>query len=147
MLSTRARLDAKHVTATLPMRPFTSLRRLRRTLASEPASPSTKTLVLSQTMASTPSSPMRFSVSSSVTSPNSGSGSIFQSPVWNTVPSLVRTASAFGSRIECVIVIISNSNGLSVNLPRKGISVIGTSSINPACVSLRRSTEAANGVA
>ena len=98
-------------------------------------------------MASTPSSPMRFSVSWSVTSPSRGSGSIFQSPVWNTVPSLVRTASALGSKIECVMVIISSSNGSSLNLPRSGISVIGTSSERPACTSLRRRTEAAKGVA
>ena len=86
-------------------------------------------------------------VASSVTSPSSGSGSIFQSPVWNTVPNLVRTASAFGSRIECVMVIISSSNGPTVNLPPSGISVIGTVSNRPASRSLRFSTEAANGVA
>ena len=116
MLSTRARLEAKQVTATRFLRVFTSFSRLARTVASEPASPSTKTLVLSHTMASAPSSPMRFSVASSVSSPSSGSGSIFQSPVWNTVPNLVRIASAFGSRIECVMVIISSSNGPTVKL-------------------------------
>ena len=126
---------------------FTSFSRLARTVDSEPASPSTKTLVLSHTMASAPSSPMRRSTASSVTSPNSGSGSIFQSPVWNTVPSLVRIASALGSRIECVMVISSSSNGGRLNLPPNGISVIGTASSRPASVSLRRSTEAANGVA
>ena len=82
-----------------------------------------------------------------MTSPSSGSGSIFQSPVWNTVPNLVRTASAFGSRIEWVMVIISSSNGPTVNLPPSGISVIGTLSNRPASRSLRFSTEAANGVA
>ena len=74
-LSTRARLEAKQVTATLPVQPRTNDSRLTRTLASEPASPGTKTLVLSHTMASAPSSPMRFNVASSVTSPSSGSGS------------------------------------------------------------------------
>ena len=98
-------------------------------------------------MASAPSSPIRRSTASSVTSPKSGSGSIFQSPVWNTVPSLVRIASALGSRIECVMVISSSSNGGRLNLPPSGISVTGTASSSPASVSLRRSTEAANGVA
>ena len=146
-LSTRARLEAKQVMATRPLPTFTSFSRLARTVASEPASPSTKTLVLSHTMASAPSSPMRRSIASSVTSPSSGSGSIFQSPVWNTVPSLVRMASALGSRIECVMVISSSSNGGRLNLPPSGISVTGTVSTRPASTSLRRSTEAANGVA
>ena len=90
---------------------------------------------------------MRFSIASSVTSPSSGSGSIFQSPVWNTVPNFVRIAMAFGSRIECVMVIISSSNGPRLNLPPSGISVTGTTSRNPASISLRFRTEAANGVA
>ena len=98
-------------------------------------------------MASAPSSPIRRSVASSVTSPSSGSGSIFQSPVWNTVPSLVRIASALGSRIECVMVISSSSNGGRLNLPPQ--RDLGDRHLvdRPASISLRRSTEAANGVA
>ena len=98
-------------------------------------------------MASTPSSPMRCSVASSVTSPSSGSGSIFQSPVWRTVPSGVRIASPFGSGIEWVRVISSSSNGPSVIVPPSGTSVIGTSSSRPASRSFSRSTKAVNGVA
>ena len=45
------------------------------------------------------------------------------------------------------MVISSSSKGGRLNLPPNGISVIGTASSNPASVSLRRSTEAANGVA
>ena len=123
-LSTRATLEAKQVTATRPLRPLTSSSRLARTVASEPASPSTKTLVLSHTMASAPSSPMRCSIASSVTSPSSGSGSIFQSPVCKIVPNRVRIASALGSRIECVMVISSSSNGGRLNLPPSGISMM-----------------------
>ena len=85
---------------------------------------------------------------SSVTSPISGSGSSFQSPVWSTVPSGVRIASALGSGIEWVRVISSSSNGARLKLAAdSGISVIGTASTRPASRSLRRSTAAVNGVA
>ena len=117
MVSTRATLLAKQATATrffiLPTRSC----RLSRTSASEPEWPSTRALVESQTMASTPSSPRRRKAASSVTSPTSGSGSSFQSPVWSTLPTGVRMAMAFGSGIECVRVISSRSNGGMLNLP------------------------------
>ena len=41
----------------------------------------------------------------------------------------------------------SSSNGARLNLPPSGISVTGTASTSPASVSLRRSTDAAKGVA
>ncbi len=80
-VSRRATLEANAVTATRPFSVPISAVRLSRTCASEPDSPATSALVESQTVASTPSSPRRLSAAVSVTSPISGSGSIFQSPV------------------------------------------------------------------
>ena len=57
-------------------------------------------LVESQTSASTPSSPSARNRASSVIGPISGAGSIFQSPVWMTVPAGVVIASDTGSGIE-----------------------------------------------
>ncbi len=64
----------------------------------------------------------------SVGAPSSGSGSIFQSPVCNTVPSGVEMAMPFGSGMEWVSVIRVMSNGPMLTLPDSGTSVIGTSS-------------------
>ena len=125
----------------------TSRERLLRSSASEPDTPLRSTFVESQTMASTPSSPTRLSASESVTGPTSGSGSIFQSPVWRTVPSGVRMASAFGSGIEWVSVIISNSNGPRAKRPERGTTVIAAALARPASSSLRLRMEAVNGVA
>ena len=83
----------------------------------------------------------------SETSPISGSGSNFQSPVWSTVPKGVRSTTALGSGIEWVSVISSSSNGPTENWPDIGTSVIGTSCSIPASISLGRSTAAVNGVA
>ena len=57
MLSTRATLLAKQVTATRPRIGRISAAMLARTSPSEPEWPSTMALVLSHTIASTPSSP------------------------------------------------------------------------------------------
>ena len=97
-------LEAKQATATRPLRPaITSVRPLR-TVASEPELPSTNTLVESQIMARTPESPSARNAASSATSPSSGSGSSFQSPVCTRRPNGVSMASALGSGIEWVTV-------------------------------------------
>ena len=98
-------------------------------------------------MASTPSSPSRRMASSSVGSPVSGSGSIFQSPVCRMVPSGVRIATPLGSGIEWVSVSSCISKGPSVSVPRSGISVIFASSSSPCSRSFSRSRKAVNGVA
>jgi hypothetical protein len=140
-------LLAKQPTAIRFFRVPTSSRSDSRTSASEPEAPSTNTLVESQTIASTPPSPSRRRAASSVASPTSGVGSNFQSPVCRTAPSGVRTTTALGSGIECVRVMSSTSNGASDTLPDIGMSVIGASRASPASSSLRRRTDAVNGVA
>jgi hypothetical protein len=72
-------------------------------------------LVESQTSASTPASPSALKRASSVFSPMVGAGSIFQSPVWISVPSGVVMARETGSGIEWVTVTASMSNGPTVN--------------------------------
>ena len=147
MVPSRATLLAKQATATRCRRSPIRRSSVARTSASEPDWPSTSALVESQTMASTPSAPIRRSAASSATGPTSGSGSSFQSPVWSTVPSLVRTTTALGSGIEWVSVISSISNGPTENRPESGISVIGAASLRPASTSLRRTSDAVKGVA
>ena len=146
-LSMRATFEAKHATATLPVRPPIRPASASFTSASEPDSPSTKTLVESHTMARTPSSPSFWIAASSVTEPSTGSGSIFQSPVCSTVPSGVRIARPFGSGIECVSVISSTSNGPSWIVPLSGTSVISASAHSSFSRSFSRRRKAVNGVA
>ena len=146
-LSIRATLEAKQPTATLPFSVPISLDITSRTPASDPATPSTKTLVLSQTMASTPSSPRRRMAPSSVSFPITGSGSIFQSPVWKTRPNGVRIARPLGSAVEWVMVTSSMSKGPSCTRPPTGTMLIFTSSRMPASRSFSRTRKAVNGVA
>ena len=99
-------------------------------------------------MASTPSAPSARSAASSVASPMSGSGSIFQSPVWTMVPRGVRMAMALGSGIEWVMVMNSSAKGPSVNLPPSGTTRTFTLRVSsPASSSLSCSRRAVNGVA
>ena len=147
MLSTRATLLAKHVTAIRPSSDAIRSRKLSRTSASEPDVPSTIALVLSHTMASTPSSPNRAKAASSVGLPISGSGSSLKSPVCRMVPCGVRITSACASGIECDTGRNCSENGASSKLPPDGIVWIRTSLRMPASPSLRRSTAVANGVA
>ena len=88
--------------------------------------PGRSAFVESPTNARTPSSPSLLKAASSAVGPISGSGSNFQSPVCNTVPTGVRSATAFGSGIECVRVISSRSNGPIVNRPDNGTTLILT---------------------
>src|SRR5215831_1393385 len=73
--------------------------------------PSRIALVESPTSASTPSSPSADSLAASVGPPSNGVGSIFQSPVWSTVPAGVRIASAFDSGIEWATLMKSMAKG------------------------------------
>jgi len=97
-------------------------------------------------MASTPSSPSFASAASSERGPISGSGSSFQSPVWNTVPAGVRMTSDCASGMECVMRMNCSEKGGRSKLPPGGTTRTGTSFTNCASPSLRRSTAAANGV-
>ena len=146
-LSTRATLEAKQPTATLPFSEPISSARATFTSASDPATPSTKTLVESHTIASTPSSPRRRMVSTSVRSPMTGSASIFQSPVCSTVPSGVLIASPLGSGIEWVMVTKVTSKSPSLIEPPSSTSFSSTSSSRPASRSFSRIRKAVNGVA
>jgi hypothetical protein len=83
----------------------------------------------------------------SVTSPTTGPSSIFQSPVWNTVPSGVRMARPFGSAIEWVMVIMVTLNGPRSIVPFSGTSWIFTWFRMPASRSFSRIRKAVNGVA
>ena len=147
MVSNRATLLAKLVTATrFSHLPITSLRVCSRSL-SEPATPSTKTLVESQTMACTPSSPTRLRASLSDGAPTTGPGSNFQSPVCRTVPKGVRMAMALGSGIEWVRVISSRSKGPTEKRLPRSTMVISASSLKSVSANLRLRIEAVNGVA
>ena len=97
----RAALEAKVVTSTRPLaRPTTSAMPWR-TLDSEPEASALKTLVESQTRTSTPASPITVICSAVAGEPMIGAASIFQSPVWKTLPACVSISSAFASGIEC----------------------------------------------
>ena len=147
MLSTRATLLAKHVTATRPCRLRISAAIERRTSLSEPECPSTNALVLSHTIASTPASPSASSAASSVGGPTIGLASSFQSPVCSTTPCGVRITSACASGMECATEMNWSENGASSKEPPAGTTWMRTSLRSCASPSLRRSTEAANGVA
>ncbi len=71
----RAALEAKVVTSTLPFAAATTSSSPPRTVASEPEGSALKTLVESHTIASTPSSPIAFSASSLVGAPICGAAS------------------------------------------------------------------------
>ena len=85
--------------------------------------------------------------SASVRPPITGSGSIFQSPVWNTMPKGVRIAKPFGSAVEWAMVTSSMSKGPSLTRPPTGTMLILTSSSMPASRSFSRTRKAVNGVA
>ena len=147
MLSTRATLLAKQVTATRPRRPRSSTDRLWRTSFSLPEWPSTMALVESQTIASTPRSPSAARAASSVGGPISGVGSIFQSPVCRTMPCGVSIASAWDSGMECAMRMKRSLKGARSMLPPGGTMWIFTWFSSCASISLRRRKAAANGVA
>ena len=87
------------------------------TSSSEPDLPALKTFVESHIIASTPSSPISFNLLELISPPTKGFGSTFQSPVWRTIPAGVLILSPLGSKIECVKVIYSISNGSNFTLP------------------------------
>ena len=107
----RATLEAKVVTTTLPFALAMSQASVLATSRSDGLSPSRRTLVESQTSASTPSSPSALKRASSVGGPMIGVGSIFQSAVWTTSPAGVRIASAALSGIEWATAMNSTTNG------------------------------------
>ena len=113
------------VTATRAGAPRMSSVSVFATSASDGERPSRTALVESPTSASTPPSPSAVSFFWSVGAPISGVGSIFQSPVWSTVPSVVRIASAFDSGIEWATLMKSISNGPSATCPPKGTTFTG----------------------
>ena len=121
----RATLEAKVVTATRPLADLTSSVIVLATSASEGERPSRTALVESPTSASTPASPSSRSRRSSVGRPMIGVGSIFQSPVWSTVPISVWIASACDSGIECATGMNSTLNGPISTRPPDGITVTG----------------------
>src|SRR5207253_1719587 len=93
----RATLEAKVVTATRAGATRMSSARQAATSVSEGERPSRNALVESPISARQPSLPSARSLASSVAAPTSGVGSIFQSPVWSTVPAGVRMMSPFDS--------------------------------------------------
>ena len=114
---------------------------------SEPDLPALNTLVESQIIARTPSSPISFNLFELISSPISGLGSTFQSPVCNTTPAGVWILSPFGSKIECVNVIYSISKGSNLTFPFN--STICKSLVISICFSLNFSliNTAVKGVA
>src|ERR687898_818159 len=136
-VSRRAILDAKVVSTTRFCSPPTSACKLSRTSASEPDVPGLRMLVESATMASTPSRPKASRSSVAVSGPISGAGSSFQSPVCSTLPSGVRSASAWDSGIECVTRSRLQSNGPTVNRS-PGATTFSTAPLIPASSSLRQ---------
>ena len=119
----------------------------RATSASDGEMPSRKALVESMTSASTPSSPSFCRRAASTGAPMVGVGSSFQSPVWNTVPSGVRMASALISGMECARLNSSTLNGPASNLESSGMTWMGICSELPYSASLAFSMPAVNGVA
>lgn len=110
--------------------------------------PSRIALVESQISTSTPSRPISRSRFSSVGALVSGVSSSFQSPVWSTVPSGVRIASAAGSGIEWDMEINSTSKGpICRRAPNETTSSGRSSSSIRNSESLPRSISAVNGVA
>ncbi len=107
----RETFEAKVVTATLPFAALISSARVFATSVSLGLTPSRMTLVESQTMASTPLAPSSRKRASSVDQPTFGVSSIFQSPVWTTVPSGVSMASPQLSGMECATFRNSTLNG------------------------------------
>ena len=109
--------------------------------------PSRTALVESPISARQPSSPSARSLASSVFSPSTGVGSIFQSPVCSTVPCGVRMMSAFDSGIECATEQSSTSNGPTLKREPSATSVTGISGAPDSPNRLAASSAAVNGVA
>ncbi len=124
------------MTATLPFKVPISSIRLSRTCASEPEWPGHQRIGGIADHRQHAFIAQRAIAVSSVTSPSSGSGSIFQSPVWTIRPSGVRIASQLGSRIEWVIEMKSIWNGPSFSVPPSGTCLTLTRSCSPASSSL-----------
>ena len=119
--------------------------RLSRTSASDPDVPGLRMLVESAIIASTPSRPNASRSSVAVSGPTRGAGSSFQSPVCSTLPSGVRSASAWDSGIEWVTRNRLQSNGPTMKRS-PGLTTCTTAPWIPASSSLRASTAAVNRV-
>ena len=143
----RATLEAKVVTPTRPRALAISSASVLATSVSEGERPSRTALVESPSSARHPSLPSARSLASSVGGPITGVGSIFQSPVWSTVPSRVRRMRPFDSGIECAIDTYSMSNGPSVKRPPSGTTLIGISGAPRSPSRLASNKAAVNGVA
>ena len=76
-----------------------------------------------------------------------GVGSIFQSPVWRTLPCGVRMIRALESGIEWATETNSRSNGPTVNRPLSGMMFTGMSGAPGSPARLAASSAAVNGVA
>ena len=111
MLSIRATLLAKQVTATICSAFAISSVSPAQASASDGVCPATIALVESPISAITPSSPSARSRALSASSPSIGVGSNFQSPVCRITPSGVRKIRAAGSGIEWVIETSSTEKG------------------------------------
>ena len=83
----------------------------------------------------------------SVGGPSTGVGSSFQSPLWRTVPSRVRMASAFDSGTECVTGMYSTSKGPTAKRSPGFTTVIGIGSAPGSLASLACRRFAVNAVA
>ena len=140
-------LDEKVVRATRPSAALMICARLRLTSCSLGETPSRMALVESQIRARTPSSPMARNRASSVGLPSAGVRSIFQSPVWTTVPSGVRIASATGSGMECVTLTASISKGPTLNRSPAEKTFTGTLAAPASPSRLASSNAAVKGVA
>ena len=111
MLSIRATLLAKQVTATIFSASAITFVKPAQATASDGVCPGTMALVESPISAITPSSPKARNRALSASSPSIGVASNFQSPVCKTTPSGVRKISAAGSGMEWVIETNSTEKG------------------------------------
>ena len=145
MLSTRATLVAKQLTATRPFRPRMMAARLRRTSASDAR------MALDQRIGEVADHRQH----AFLAQPGEGgligrladqrSGSSFQSPVWTTMPCRVRMATAWASGTECATRRNSRSKCRQLQRPPSGMVMIFASPSSPASPSFRRSTAADEG--
>jgi len=147
IVCSRAAFDAKVVTSTRPLAFFTCARRPSCTPSSDPDGLSWKTLVESHTNASTPSSPIMVSVSVLGASPSTGVSSIFQSPVWKTLPNGVSINTPLPSGIECDSATKLTLNGPSSMLPPRSTMLSFTLPVSPSSSSFPAISPAVNGVA
>ena len=121
--------------------------RVLATSVSDGERPSRTALVESPISARHPSLPNARSFASSVGGPSTGVGSIFQSPVWRTLPAEVRMMRALDSGIEWATETSSMSKGPSENRLPVGTTVTGTSGAPGSPRRLASSSAAVNAVA